>query len=357
MKQLICLSYAPWSARPNRTQQLLTRLEDVQILFFEPSAPKGERHEALRVRPNILVYTLPTPLWEHSVSTLLQQRQQRRTEAMIRRTAQLHHFRDCAVWYTSPEYHFLVDRLPCRCAVYDCHREWDSLPLEWESELTLASDVVFAASEGLKARLSPCSDNIALLPNGANPRMFARTGLTPPPAIAALSAPVLLRIGDLTADLELDPLLYAAAHRPNWSFVLLGRTSRRAAQALSAFSNIHLMGCVPAVELPDYASGCHLLFDLLHTRSRGSDIIPTRMYESISTGKPVVSMVEPDQVEPFPDLVYTAYDSAGFLRRCEAALKEQDSRVRNRRLAFAERASWSVRAAEVSRILAAAGLL
>ena len=73
MKQLICLSYAPWSARPNRTEQLLTRLEDVQILFFEPPEPRGTpAREALRVRPNILVYTLPAPLWGAG-SALLQQ--------------------------------------------------------------------------------------------------------------------------------------------------------------------------------------------------------------------------------------------------------------------------------------------
>ena len=41
MKQIVCLSHSPWQARPNRTQQLLTRLNDVKVLFFEPPLPKG----------------------------------------------------------------------------------------------------------------------------------------------------------------------------------------------------------------------------------------------------------------------------------------------------------------------------
>ena len=357
MKQLICLSYAPWSARPNRTEQLLTRLEDVQILFFEPPEPRGTpAREALRVRPNILVYTLPAPLWGAG-SALLQQRRHRRIEAMIRRTAQQHHFRAPAAWYTSPEYSFLLERLGECCVIYDCHREWDRLPLDWESDLALAADVVFAASPILRQRLAPCSDNIALLPNGVNPRMFSRAGLTVPESVAALPAPVLCRVGDLPADMELEPLLYAARRRPEWNFLLIGRCAARARAALSGYPNIHLAGAVPAVELPDYLSGCQALFELLRTSSRGSDIIPARLYEYLATGKPIVSMIEPEQVEPFPDMVYTAYDAAGFVRRCQAALEEHPGPIQARRLAFAAQSSWSQRASEVSRILSAAGLL
>ena len=59
--------------------------------------------------------------------------------------------------------------------VYDCDRDWFDLPPRWESDLALAADVVFAASPGLADHLSPCNDNIALLPNGVNFPMFTRT--------------------------------------------------------------------------------------------------------------------------------------------------------------------------------------
>ncbi|MDE6260992.1 MAG: hypothetical protein K2M42_09080, partial [Oscillospiraceae bacterium] len=62
MKQILCLAHAPWRARPDRTQQLLTRLGDAQILFFEPAPRKGEPmpEQGRRVRAHITVYTLPS---------------------------------------------------------------------------------------------------------------------------------------------------------------------------------------------------------------------------------------------------------------------------------------------------------
>lgn len=108
----------------------------------------------------------------------------------------------------------MLDHLAYRCLVYDCHQEWDDLPLDWESDLTAAADVVFAASPGLRQRLLPCSDNIALLPNGANPQMFLRDGLEPPELVRQLPRPVFARVGDVSADLELAPLVHTAQRPP-----------------------------------------------------------------------------------------------------------------------------------------------
>ena len=358
MKQIVCLSHSPWSARPNRTQQLLTRMSDTQVLFFEPPGrPRNaEIQDGLRVRSNIPVYPMPPFLPGGMEQGLLRRSNQRRMSRHIEKIMAKHRFRESVLWCTTPENCFMVDQQAYRGLVYDCHQEWDQFPLEWESDLAFAADVVFAASPGLARRLSPCSDNIALLPNGANPMMFLRDDLTPPDAIARLSRPILARVGDLTADLELGPLIYAAQRRPEWTFLLLGRVGKQAAAALSPLPNVVLTGPVPAVELPDYLSGCQVLFDLIHTRRRGGDIIPSRMYEYFSTGKPVVTMVEPDQVEPFPDVVYTAYDPNGFLRRCQTALDEDGGLARDRRLEYAQKAAWSRRAQEVSRILEDIGL-
>ena len=64
MKQILCLSGEPWSKLPGRTQQLMSRMRDVQILYFSPPAGRGDlsyRRKGQRVRPNITAYTLPPP--------------------------------------------------------------------------------------------------------------------------------------------------------------------------------------------------------------------------------------------------------------------------------------------------------
>ena len=36
MKQIVCLGAEPWTKFMGRTQQLLTRIDDAEILYFEP---------------------------------------------------------------------------------------------------------------------------------------------------------------------------------------------------------------------------------------------------------------------------------------------------------------------------------
>lgn len=358
MKQIICLSHSPWSARPNRTQQLLTRLNDVQILFFEPPSRTADpkTKQGLRVRPNVTVYPLPPLILEDVEHPVLHRCNQVRIARYISKIMHTHNFKHPLLWCTTPANAFLVDQLPYRGLIYDCHEEWDDFPLQWESDLTFAADVVFAASPGLKRRLSPCNDNVAVLPNGANHRMFLRDGLTPPSVVSSLRAPVFARVGDITADLELQPLIYTAQLHPEWTFLLLGRVNHSAVRTLSSFPNVVLAGSVPAVELPDYLSGCNILFDLIHSSQRGCDIVPSRIYEYLATGKPIVAMVEPEEVEVFPDVIYTAYDANGFLRRCQTALAESNPYAAQRRLEYARKSSWSCRAEEISRILESTGL-
>ena len=359
MKQILCLSHTHWQARPNRTQQLMTRLTDAQILYFEPPAPRGapKPEQGRRIRSHITVYTLPASLPVGPIRTFSQRHALRRNAAFIRAVTEQHRFRTPVLWCTSPEQAGLIGRVPCRGIVYDCHHEWSDEYVEQESDLTSHAEVVFAASPGLVQRLSPCNDNIALLPNGVSPIMFLRDDFVPPEHLSYLSGrPVLGRVGDITGQMNLKPILTAAAEQPNWAFLLIGRTTKTAHDLLSAHQNIILAGPVNAAELPDYLSLCTILFDLTRSDQRGCDILPARIYEYLATGKPIVMMAEPDFVEPYPDVIYTAFDSTGFLRRCRKALSENTEELSPLRKAYAEQAAWSARAAEIERILESTGL-
>lgn len=359
MKQLVCLSHLPWQAAPTRTQQLLTRLRDVNILFFSPgsSSDSGSRRQpGRRVRANLTVYTLPAPRAGSEDFPILRRRRQARLAAFVLGVLERHRFRDPLLWVTSPEHLPLAYAVPHRGLVYDCSREWDELPLQWESELAAQADVCFAASPGLQRRLSPCCDNIALLPNGVNYLIFAQNRLETPPELRHMAGPVLCRVGVLPDDLDLEPLCYAARRSPAWNFLLLGSVAPSVARALEGYSNIRLLGPVPANHIPDYLSACHVCFDLISRHSLGTDILPTHAFEYLATGKPIVVMLDYDQVEPFPDVVYTAHTPAEFHARCQRALQEDPGWVSDRRRAYAQRAAWSDRAQEVSRILGDTGL-
>ena len=358
MKQILCFSDQPWSSSPGRTQQLLSRLKDCQILYFSPAPQKGGRDQkGVKVRPNITAYTLPPILHVEERHRLLFRAEQQRIARFVGDKMARHRFRSPLLWATGPDQVHLLDRVEYGGLVYDCDRFWNGYPPLWEESLCRAADVVFAASPTLARRLSPHNPNVALLPSGVNYPLFsgenAPTGTDP---LAECTGPVVGWTGAVHADLDLEPLLYAARELPEWTFLLLGpRAGHPLLPRLQRQPNIKLAGPCPLSQVPDWLAGCHVLVDFQRL-SRPEDMITQRMYEYLATGKPVVAMHYPEQVELFPDVVYAAHSPQEFVTLCRHALEEAPG-LADRRRSHAQSAAWPQRSAEVDRILRMAGLL
>ena len=359
MKQIVCLSDRPWSAVPTRTQQILARLRDARILYFEPACREttnGLSH-ARRVRPNILAYTLPPlPAGEDFYGLPLRPGR-KRTAGFICSRLEYHGFERPLLWVAGPGYADIPDYLTFRGLIYDCDR-YDPASLEARaSALAQAADVVFAASPGLAARLSVFNSNTAVIPNGVNFPMFCRAGLDIPAPLVGISGPVLGWVGDFSPGLDLAPVEYAAREHPGWTFVLAagGRGNPRL-PLLRKLYNVLLPGPCPMGELPDYLGRFDICLHLLQRGSLDGDVVPCRIYEYLSTGKPIVSMLFEDQVEPFPDVVYGAHTMQEFSQLCEKALSEPPDWVSARRRDYGRAASWTARTDQVRSILESIGL-
>ncbi len=361
MKAIICLSNESWQSSPGRTRQLISRLRDTKILYFSPaSSPRDRRwREAGRkVRPNVTEFVLPPLLIRDERLSPLFRIGQQKLGRFIREQAQRQRMTAPLLWVTSPTYVHLLDHLEYSGLVYDCDRVWDELPGPWEGTLAHTADIVFAASPGLRDRLAPCSSNIALLPNGVHFPLFSRH-----PVCArrsrSFSGPVLGWIGTIHADLDLSPLLYAARLRPDWNFLLLGQQvpGNPWLPALRKLDNVALVDRCTLPEVPDYMDRCDILLNFLRDSQPYSDVIPVRLYEYLSTGKPIVSMLWPEQVEHYPDVIYGAKTSAELVRLCHQALSEDRGWVSSRRRDYGAAAAWSIRGEEVQHILTTAGLL
>lgn len=363
MKQILCLAAEDWSSSPGRSQQLLSRLRDTQILFFAPAKGRLDRawrEPGRKVRPNVTVYTLPPVMLNVGEQYgPLFRAQQRRLSAFINEKAARHRFRSPLLWTTNPSQIHLLDDLSYDGLVYDCDREWDELPLHWEGALANAADVVFTASRILADRLAPCSPNIALLPNGVNYPLFSRqNGPLVQEILPQVTGPVFGFAGTIRADLNLSPVLQCARENPDWTFLLLGRRENNPLlDKLRRTPNVVFAGPCALNEVPDWIGRCDVLIDLLHRDRLDDGVISTRLYEYLSTGKPIVSMLWPDQVELFPDVVYGAVSDREFISLCRKALEEDPGFVFDRRRAYGAKAAWSVRAAEITQILNTAGLL
>lgn len=358
MKQIICLSHTPWSSRPTRTQQLISRVAGADVLFFEPHGSRPDS-KGRKVRPNVMVYQLPKPINIASETQPVARYNRKRIAAFIEKTMSRHRFRNPLLWCTTPENVHQLNQLSYHGLVYDCHRYWSGLPVEWEGELASCADICFVASEGLEYRLSACNPNIALLPNGVNAPLFQRNCFDTPPDLADLAdSPVIGFVGSLRADLDVTPLLLAADEHPDWTILLIGPVEPSAyLRQLEQYRNIRMIGPRPLVEIPDYLNCCSVCVHLLRGLERDSDVLPSRIYEYLSAGKPVVTMLWKHQRQEFPDVIRSARTAGEFVTQCEAALAEDPSELLRRRRDYGSAAAWDIRAEEVTHILEANGIL
>ncbi|MCC8122618.1 MAG: hypothetical protein LIO58_03670 [Oscillospiraceae bacterium] len=359
MNQYICISHLPWSKSPSRIQHLLLRLKEAKILFFEPAEnSKGHyRKPGRKVRPEVTVHTMP-PLFPFTEKHgYLFDRQQRRLADYIAGIAARNRFRNPVLWCTSPEQVHLIDDIPHGRLIYDCCQDWSRLPPSWESELALAADIIFAASPWLVEHLSPCSDNIALLPNGADYEAFSKPNLPLPAELSDITGPIFGFVGTISRDLHLLPVLHAARDLPGCTFVLLGDIEGNSLlRHLRHLPNVRVIGRRSILEIPDYVAHFSVCMNLLYRNDPDNDIIPSRIYEYLSTGNPVVSMLFPDQIEVFPDVVYSAHTPEEFVRLCGTALQETGSWARERRREYGATAAWSQRAEQAKDILSSIAL-
>lgn len=360
MSAIVCLSAAPWQSIPTRTQQLMTRLKGAQIFFFEPPGERGSQEykkPGRKVRPGVTVYTLP-PVWDVTPRQRLRFRHnQRKVADFIQGVLRRQGEREPLLWCGTPEGVHLLDFLPYKGLVYDCDRYWTQFPIDWESDLAISADVVFAASGGLSDRLAPCSGNIAVVPNGCNYPMFTRSDIEVPQTLRDAGKPLLGYAGTLWADLDYDPLFTCAAAHPDWWFLLLGRQEDSPGlRRLRGMERVILADRCPLIEVPDYVYQCDVCLDLRRT-GVSSDVCSSRVFEYLAAGKPVVRHSFPGQMEDFPGLGYQSDDFHGFAAACEQALREDSPWLQSRRREAGEAAAWDNRAAEVQKILEANMLL
>ncbi|MGC8791755.1 MAG: glycosyltransferase, partial [Bryobacteraceae bacterium] len=132
--------------------------------------------------------------------------------------------------------------------------------------------------------------------------------------------------------------------RPNWSYLLVGRTAPEAS-VLRNLPNVILPGPQPYESLPRWAC----VFDvaiLPYLRDRqGLTANPLKLREYLATGKPVVSVPTP-AVEPLAHCVRLATTPQEFLDQIEDALRNDTPGERRARQAAVAGMSWEARVAE-----------
>ena len=382
MRKIVCLATSPWYPIPTRKQQVMSRIPDAQILYFDPSvsylAPmkdpaarpllKKFREPGVHPQENITVYSLPPVLPFFYKFRWINRLNQKRMARFVRKKMAAHGFADALLWVYSPVSVDLVDSVPHTGLVYDCvdrHSAYGGLMDPklvdaMELELTKKTDMTFATADALAERLRAAQPDTVMIPNGANYERFAQAAQPQPVPedLQDIPHPVFGFVGALQNCIEYDYLEAAAKARPDWSFVLIGKEKPGVdLTALHGMKNVHFLGLKPNEQLPQYLAHFDACLNLFAKSDLSKDVSPLKFYEYLATGRPIVSTKQPDQILQYAPLIEIADSPEEFIAACEKSLTDAQPEKNSARMEAGRSCSWDSRVAQMCELLEKRGLL
>jgi len=219
-----------------------------------------------------------------------------------------------------------------RC-VYDYLDELDIFPGDRQSleqdhhHLLNTATLVVATADRLWRQVRSVRDDALLCPNAVDYH-FVRCALEsvhqPPDDLASLlkpTTPVIGYYGALAEWFDYDLLLYAAAERPAYEFVLIGPDydGSLTKSRIHRQRNIHWLGIRPYAQLPQYLK----YFDVATIPFRLNQIThstsPIKLFEYMAARKPVVTTAMHESSRYAG--VVVAKGPKDFVRKLDAALQ------------------------------------
>lgn len=382
MKKIVCMATSPWYPIPTRKQQVMSRIPDAEILYFDPSvtylAPlrdksaraslRAYKNPGVKPQENITVYSLPPVLPFYNKFRWINKLNQRRMARFVRKKMLAHGFDTALLWVYSPVTVDLVDHVPHTALVYDCvdrHSAYGGLmdPAlvdRMELELAAKTDQTFATAQALADRLRTAQAHTAMVPNGANFERFSQAAQPQPVPedLKALPHPMFGFVGALQTCIEYGYLEQAAQARPEWSFVLIGNEKPGAdTSRLRAMPNVHFLGLKPNEQLPQYLAQFDACLNLFVDNALSKDVSPLKFFEYLATGKPIVSTRQPEQIMQYAPLIEIADSAEAFVHCCERAITDTAPARTAARVEAGRACSWDSRVAQLCEILRARGVL
>lgn len=370
--KIVCLSTTNFHPLPTRKQNVMTRLRNAEILYFDPPvsyiAPLKDHRcvsrlfarwkKADKPQENLTVYALPPVLPFFNKYRFVNRLNQKRQAGFVRKKMKQHGFgEDTVLWCYSPSSCDIIRHVPHRKLVYDCvdrHSAYKGhIRAEvvdgMERDLAGGADMVFSTAVGLHETLQKYNRNAKMIPNGAAYEVFSRVqtekgSLPCPEALKNLPHPIYGFVGMLQECIDYALLESLAKARPEATIFLIGRTLPGVdLDHLKQYPNIVFHGLVPQPELPALIAQFDVCLNVFRAGALSKDVSPLKFYEYLATGKPIVSTREPLQVSDFADVVYIADNEAEFLKKCAEAAREADPAKVERRLAYGKACSWTER--------------
>ncbi|WP_287963038.1 glycosyltransferase [Alcanivorax sp.] len=163
-----------------------------------------------------------------------------------------------------------------------------------------------------------------------------------PKALENIPTPIAVHIGSYNpAWIDWECLIRAAERNPSVSFCMIGGGAEDAVPA-SLPNNVYLLGRMAYEHLPAILAHSNLCMLLYHPKqTAGND--PTKLYEYLASGLPIVSTPHPRALE-FEKWIRIARSPVDFAGAVGEELRHCDETLTHKRREIARQHTWRIRA-------------
>lgn len=295
-----------------------------------------------KINENLFVFTpivlpLPSSSWARRINTLL-------LRASLWYYRKELGMRDFQLWTFVPTMVELAGKMGEKSLVYYCVDEWSKFSFmdseamrEMEIRLLQKSDIVFVTADYLYRDKVQFNKNTFLVEHGVDHDHFSQAqnvSLDIPSDIRKIKNPILGFFGLIHEWIDLDLIEHVAQVKPEWSIVLIGKSSIDISR-FEKYANVHFLGQKPYKTLPAYCRGFDVGVIPFVINELTLNVNPIKLREYLSAGLPVVSTALPE-VEKYSDIVNIAHTSDEFVALAEKTLLNdtpEDIQKRSSRMA------------------------
>lgn len=260
------------------------------------------------------------------------------------------------LWVYKPFISPYWKKLDVSFVCYDCIDKHSSMTrfkrkrkwfIEQERRFVRLADLVIATSRMLCGEKARIGKNVYFVPPGADVKHYLRATYsdTPTPEdISKISHPIIGYIGTMgNTKMDWELIRYLSSSRPTWSFVFVGPLVEQPDVDLSSLKNIYFLGRKCLEDLPGYLKAFDVSTIPFRLNEFASYAFPTKTFEYLASGKPVVS-TDLSALREYHPLVKVAKSKEEFLDRIQESLAEEGSAIVSRRIALAHEHTWGERA-------------
>lgn len=379
---IICLSSVPWDYLKISNQQTMKRFSRKnRVLFIERNmslaawfcdrAKAGaylnrRRKERLRKEgDNLYIFTPPFAVPWASKSVTVNRINMMLTRVSLKPILKKLKFRNPIYYSYLPQGHFLAGKFNEKLTCYEVIDEYSAFPhvssrlsRVLEDKMLQKADLVFAISPNLHRNRVDRNPETHLVPIGAEVEHFARSrrdDLARPEDLEGIPSPIIGYFGGIDSRFDVELYRFLSRNLPASSFVLVGPIKEEAVSGeLASLSNVHFLGPKPYEDLPAYLKFFDVCTLPYLMTPFTENIFPNKIFEYLSSGKPVISTPIPALLDMDKQgVIDCAKDHREFLTRLQEALEEGDGdSIRERRIKVAEDNTWESRVGIISGLIA-----